>query len=394
MLNHRQPQTTRASALGLLLAACAIALACAPTASSPASAPASTGAAPPAPPPAGAAATPAAASWDATVAAAKREGGLVISATAGAIWREVLLTFMQEYPEIRVEITGQNSSDLFPRMRSERAAGQYLWDLRVAGFGPETYEAKDTGMSDPLRPVLMLPENLDDSKWLGGLDNLFVDNDKRYLIGYLANVQSNIGVNRELVPATELRSGRELLDPRWKGKIVVQEPRSGGAGNAMLAVLMKSYGEQFVRDLLTQQDVTLIADYRQLAEWVIRGRYPIGVGLSNERLIPFKEQGLGHHVAQLTDPLNVSAGNGGIQLINRAPHPNAATVFVNWLLSRDVQARVSTAVSYNSRRTDVPAVDPAMAANPARLQDYVHDQQEDIMPIKERALALAKELLP
>jgi iron(III) transport system substrate-binding protein len=328
------------------------------------------------------------------VAAARREGQLVISATAGAIWREALLAFMQEYPEIRVEISGQNSTELWSRVRQERAAGQHLWDLRVAGFGPESYEAKATGLSDPLRPLLVRPEIVDDSKWLGGLDGLFVDNDKQHLIGYLANVQSNIAVNRELVPASELRSGRELLDPRWKGKIVIQDPRSGGAGNAILSVLIKSYGEQFVRDLLTRQDVTLIADYRQLAEWVVRGRYPIGVGLSNERLIPFKEQGLGQHVVQLTDPLNVSAGNGGIQLVNRAPHPNAATVFVNWLLSRDAQAQIATAVSYNSRRTDVPATDPAMAANPARLQDYIHDQQEDFMPIKDRALAVAKELLP
>jgi iron(III) transport system substrate-binding protein len=332
-------------------------------------------------------------SWDETLAAARREGALVLSVTTGQLWRDLLTTFTQDYPEIRLELTGQLAGDFWPRLRQERAAGQYVWDLRVAGFGTDGFHERDAGTLDPIRPRLR-PDIADDSKWLGGLEALFVDKDKQYMPGYLANLQSNIAINRELIPPAELSSGKDLADPRWKGKIVMQDPRNSGAGNAMLAVLLGAYGEPFVRDLLSRQDVVAAGDHRQIAEWVIRGRYPIGVGLSNERLLPFKEQGLGQHVVQLAEPLNVSSGTGGLLLINRAPHPNAATVFVNWLLSRDVQARIAPAVAYNSRRLDVSPTDPATAANPARLQEYIHDQDEQTIPLKERALALAKELVP
>jgi iron(III) transport system substrate-binding protein len=338
--------------------------------------------------------TPSAASWDATVAAAKREARLAISVTAGPIWREALAPFTQAYPEIQLELVGQNPTDLFPRLHQERAAGQYLWDLRVAGFGPDSFEARDRGVLDPLRPLLTLPEVADDGMWLGGLDALFVDKEKQYMLGYLANVQSNLAVNRDLIAVNDLRAGRDLLDPRWKGKAVIHDPREAGAGNAMLAVLLKVYGESFVRDLLSKQDLTPTSDYRQLAEWVVRGRYPVGIGLSQERLLPFREQGLGGNVVHLREPLNVSSGNGGIHLINRAPHPNAAKVFVNWLLSRPTQMHVAATVAYNSRRLDLESVDPATAADPARLHEYVYDQYEEILTVKQRVLALAKEALP
>ena len=51
-------------------------------------------------------------------------------------------------------------------------------------------------------------------------------------------------------------------------------------------------------------------------------------------------------------------------------------------------------MAYNSRRLDIDPVDPAAAVDPARLQDYVYDQYEDILTIKQRVVALAKETLP
>src|SRR5438309_964588 len=117
------------SALGLVAAL----LACGPTASPGA------GSAPPRPasgqPASAAPAQPAAAQvassaapagWEQTVAAAKQEGRLVISAPANTIWREQLTGFQKEYPEIQVEYTGGNSRDFWPRVAQERAGRQYL----------------------------------------------------------------------------------------------------------------------------------------------------------------------------------------------------------------------------------------------------------------------------
>jgi iron(III) transport system substrate-binding protein len=50
----------------------------------------------------------------------------------------------------------------------------------------------------------------------------------------------------------------------------------------------------------------------------------------------------------------VSAGFGSAMLVNKAPHPNAAKVFLNWLLAKEGQTAWSKAMGYVSRRLDVP----------------------------------------
>jgi iron(III) transport system substrate-binding protein len=333
------------------------------------------------------------AAWDQTVAAAKREGKLALSGPPGSVWRDVLLTFEQDYPEIQVEYTGVNSRDFWPRVLQERQAGHYLWDLRVGGPDPQVYQARDEGVLDPIRPLLLLPEVTDDGKWLGGLDGLFADNTREYLPGFLAYTRTSILVNRDLVPEAELSTQRQLLDPRFKGKIVLQDPR-GGAGLGVLTVLLAGHGEEYVRDLLSRQDVVVTGDNRQQAEWVVRGRYPIGVGMGTDQLIYFEQQGMKFNVRAIEEgPKGLNIGFGGLQLLNRAPHPHAATVFINWLLTARVQERLAKALETNSRRLDVPPAVPAELPDPQRMADYIPHQAEALLPVRLRAQQLAQELL-
>ncbi|HWP29503.1 MAG TPA: hypothetical protein VNM50_08185, partial [Chloroflexota bacterium] len=97
-------------------------------------------------------------------------------------------------------------------------------------------------------------------------------------------------------------------------------------------------------------------DRRRMLEWVARGRYQLLFNPDSTILPQLKQEGL---------PLDtlpgfkdygtyVTAGFGSLGLINRAPHPNAAKVFINWLLSKDGQTAYSTALRQASRRLDVP----------------------------------------
>jgi iron(III) transport system substrate-binding protein len=331
--------------------------------------------------------------WEATVAAARAEGRVVVTGPTGEAYRTALTSFEQDYPEIKIDYSGFSPQSFWPRFYRERESGQFLWDVRANGADIEAYRSRDLGLIEPLRPVLLLPEILDDSRWLGGLDGIFADKGREFAIAYFATSSPSLFVNRDFVSEAELRSAKELVDPRLKGKIAVYDPR-GSAGLGQMTVLLAAYGEEFVADLLTKQEVTVAQEPRQLAEWVVRGRYPVAIGLAAYNLVAFREQGLGLNVRVLAAPAELSSAGGGLQLINRAPHPNAARVFVNWLLSQQTQQRISQTTGYNSRRLDVPPANPAGVVDPARLSEYIFHQSEAMLPTRTRALELATTLLP
>jgi ABC-type Fe3+ transport system substrate-binding protein len=397
-------RSSRPNLLGVLGLVAALLIGCGPGASTGPSAPArpasgqpapAAGSAPDAPaaPTVAPAAAAAPAGWEQTVAAAKQEGRLVVSAPANTIWREQLTGFQREYPEIQVEYTGGNSRDFWPRVSQERAGGQYLWDVRIGGPDPQVYAAKDEGVLEPARSFLVLPEVLDDSKWFGGYDSIYADKEQRFIPGFLANASSPLFVNRDLVPESEIRTERDLLDPKWKGKIVIQDPR-GGAGLGFLATFLKVHGDQFVRDLLSQ-DLVVTGDNRQLTEWVVRGRYPIAIGLRSYDLLVFQQEGLGKNVrpVRTVEALPLSIGSGSIQALSQAPHPNATKVFSNWLMTQRTQQALAQATGENSRRSDVAPVSPEEFPDRTQMEKYVPHQDEALLPVRVRALQLTDELL-
>ncbi len=375
--------------LFLLGLAAALLAACGPAAGPSTGSPARPSGSQPAPP-APSASAPGPADWDETVAAAKREGKVVVSGPANAVWREQLTAFQKEYPEIPVEYTGANSRDFFPRVSRERAGGQYLWDVRVGGTDPQVFAAKDEGMFEPARSLLVLPDVVDDSKWFGGYDSIFADKERRFIPGFLATLAPIVFVNRDQAP--DVRTERDLLDPKWKGKIVIQDPR-GGATLAALATFLKVHGEQYLRDLLSQ-DLVVSNDNRQVAEWVVRGRYPLAIGLRHSDLLVFQQEGLGKNVEPLrTEAVPLSIGSGGIQALSQPPHPNAAKVFSNWLMTQRAQQALTQATGDSSRRTDVPSSVPEMQPDPAEWDTYVPHQDEALLPVRVRALELTSEVL-
>ena len=331
--------------------------------------------------------------WEKTVAAAEQEGRVVISGPTRESWRNVLMTFEKDFPEIKVEYTGANSRDFWPRVFRERELDQHLWDLRVGGPDPQVYEAKYQGVLDPVRPLLLSPEVVDEDAWFGGLDGAFFDKEKKYVFGFVNFISFLAFVNRDIIPETELASVKDLMNPRWKGKIVIQDPR-GGAGLNSLEVFLIVYGEDALKELLQNQDLVVSNDLRQQAEWVIRGRYPIAIGLVPDAFLVFREQGLKINIQPVGDSgWATSTGTGGIQFINRAPHPNAAKVYINWLLTKDVQTRLSAATQQNSRRLDVPPADPGAVPDPTRLDDYIPTQKEELLPVRRRAQQLGMDFL-
>ena len=98
------------------------------------------------------------AEWDRTVAAAEQEGTVIVDTVSDKAWQDfVAKEFPAAFPKIRLDATRLSPPDFVARVRVEREAGKYLWDVAAAGPNPMYALYKD-GAVDPILPELVLPE--------------------------------------------------------------------------------------------------------------------------------------------------------------------------------------------------------------------------------------------
>ena len=331
--------------------------------------------------------------WEQTVAAANKEGQLVISGPSGTAWREQLLTFQQSYPGIKLSITAAASRDFWPRVVKEREAKLNLWDFRVGGPDNLVYSVKAMGYMASVRDMLILPEVIDDTVWHGGLDGIFLDDDKRYFLGFALYEENIAYYNSRLITDPNMSDLRNIVDPKWAGKISMADPRAGSPLTASGSML-KTYGEDFLRKLMVQQKPVVVKDPRQQMDWMGSGRYPITIGVPTIAFVEYEQRGASvSEFKKMTGPKTWTQGVGGIQALKDAPHPNATKVFINWLLTREVQTRIMKAVKLNSRRKDVPLGDPSVAIDYAKLGEYVGGQTEYMQQYQKRASEIFREVM-
>jgi iron(III) transport system substrate-binding protein len=346
-------------------------------------------AAQPAPAAAPAASAPAAApsEWDRVLAAAKQEGKVAVTGPAGTDARDALTEPFQEKYGISVEYFGASNRDLVPRVRTEREAGQSLWDVRVGGAQVDAL--KPIGALEPLEPSLLLPEVTDLGKWRGGHLE-FVDQDRQILV-MTPFQRATLFVNPNLVRPEEFKSYKDLLDPKWKGRILMDDPRNTGPGEATFTFfyMHPELGPEFIQALGRQEPV-ILRDYQQEVDAVGQGRFPVLVGTADFVVEARMKQGIPIAMVdprQLREGSDVSPANGEVSLFNRPPHPNAAKVYVNWLLSREGQTPYVRAMGYVSARVDVPTdhVQPWRVPRPGAIKTYTEEQmalkREKVTPL-------------
>jgi iron(III) transport system substrate-binding protein len=296
--------------------------------------------------------------WDKTVEAARKEGRVTIYISG---YDAILPDFEKEFPDIKVVAVTGRGNQLGPRLLSERRAEKYLADVSSTGANPNYQQYYRAKALDPIVPALILPEVTDLSKWY--LDkHQYSDPEGQYVFNYVGSATyGSISYNTNLVDAKEFKSYWDLLQPKWKGKIAIRDIREAGpgAGNTRFFYYHAALGPPFIKKLFGEMDATLFRDFRQGPDWLAAGRFAICVFCDVDVL---KRQGL---PVETFGPKVFKEGGGLVQqfgtvaLVNRAPHPNAARVFINWLLSRRgqmaVQKRTAMAESpADSLRIDIP----------------------------------------
>jgi len=333
--------------------------------------------------------------WEKTVQAAKKEGQIAIYIYR---YERVLEAFKKDYPEIKVLTVTGTGNQLGTRIVTERRAEKYIAD--IFSTGPNSafnilYKGK---LLDPLKPAFILPEVMDVSKWYGGRHN-FLDHEGKHIFGYLANPSSaQLYYNSNLLNEKEIRSHWDLLNPKWKGKIVSLDPRLTGLGQTMQFLYYHpDLGPEFIKKFFGGMDVTYAREFRQMTDWLGQNKFAVCVGCKDAERA--KHQGL--PVDAFDNSLwkeggAFSSGGGSLSLLKNAPHPNAARVFINWFLSRKGQIALQKLADPddppNSRRNDIPKDDVPVANRLVEGRKYLdvgRPEWQDLEPI----FQLAKEIM-
>jgi ABC-type Fe3+ transport system substrate-binding protein len=301
--------------------------------------------------------------WERTLAGAKKEGEVSLWGDAEITHPDIVAAFTKEFPFIKpITVTGKGG-DLTVRILSERRAGKYLADVYSGTMsGAAFYEFYRSGVLNPIKPTFILPEVTDESGWLGGKHH-YVDPDN-YMILYEGNVAgTSIYYNTQSVKPNDFSSYWGLLAPKWKGKIAMFERTGSGFPSLTPVYYNPHLGPDFIKRLVGEMNVTVSRDRRQATDWLGTGKFVLCIGCGDvERAsrdgMPVSELDR-RHLKEAGNNITLN-GNSGLALISKATHPHAATVFINWFLSRRGQMvwqevmNTNVGEPSNSMRIDIP----------------------------------------
>jgi hypothetical protein len=166
-------------------------------------------------------------SWDDTLAAARKEGKVVVVAPPDAQVRQLLPAAFKARYGITMEYVTARSTDSATRLRAERSAGIYTADAVLAGVQTMSSVLHREKMLAPLKPELILPEVTDGSKWKRG-SLWFIDPEQEYVLRIFSTVHEPFIINTKEVKLSDIHFLRDLADPKWKGKISFLDPTLSG----------------------------------------------------------------------------------------------------------------------------------------------------------------------
>ena len=296
--------------------------------------------------------------WEQTVAKGQQEGNVTIILRAGR-WKSVFDVFEKKFG-IKAKLIGGDSTSQLNRALAERRAGRYTIDLVSMGDRLVRTILLPKNMAKPIRPELILPEVKDPSKWYQGrLWGGRADPEAKYNLQFAAgaDVADNFAVaNTNNVTQKEINainSVWDLLNPRFKGKIVARPPGGGTSGPWGYGANHPDIGIKWFERFYREMEPTFIQDRRLIVDQIVLGAFDIGMMLTGgTRSVAIRVGMQGGPVVSIglkneenwkeRAMLDYGSSQRSISIMDRAPHPNAARVLVNWLLSKEGQTTMHT----------------------------------------------------
>lgn len=264
--------------------------------------------------------------WDQVVAAAKKEGTVTVyNAQVGAkYFEDVIKSFEAKYG-ISVNRLDLLAAELGERVRSEQVSGRRLGDLEM--------QSDATIEQQTAEGFLQAHGAVPNTK---NLRAPFAAND--YMVPAFVQAYGLLINTQMIKPKDEPKSWADLLAPKWKGKIISGDFRTVGTGNVVFSVLDSSFGTAYHEKLVAQK-VVFSRELRNNERRVARGEYPIQMS----QLYAWGTELKGLPVKLIAPSEGSPYTAISFAMLNGAPHPNAARVFMNYFLDVASQLRYGNA---------------------------------------------------
>jgi iron(III) transport system substrate-binding protein len=250
--------------------------------------------------------------WDKVIAEAKKEGKVVIyNGTNFKIVRRLGDQFQKDYG-IAVEVLDGRASEIRERIRTEQAAGRAIGDLIYSGATSIALQTAE-GAFNPHGPMPLA----------GNLAEQFTSNGT-----FLPSSAGNFAllINTNLVKQ-DIKSWKDLEDPKWAGKILSDDPRALGGGQVWFEVTHRTFGRGFHEKIAAHKPV-FSRVWAESNRRIARGEFPIYLPFNVSEYQSLK----GLPVKAVIPQEGIPYVPFGTALLKDAPHPNAARLFMNFLL--------------------------------------------------------------
>lgn len=268
---------------------------------------------------------------------ARKEGNLLLYTTGTQI-QPLIDKFKEKYPFIKVELSRASSADAARKVVEEYAASYYKVDA---------YELASHGLIVPRDEGLLQPFT---SPEMTSYDPDAIEPGRHWIVA--RESYTGLGFNTDQVPVDKApKTYPDLLAPEWKGKMAMSGS-TATSGN-WVGTLVVLHGEDFVRKLGSQNIRVYKITGRALANLMTSGEvalsptiYNSHVDASAKKKAPLAWRALG--------PVPVT--DSGVAIAKQAPHPHAAMLLIDFLLSKQGQEMYQE-LGYDSPRTDLKTAD-------------------------------------
>lgn len=246
---------------------------------------------------------------------AAQEGKIVWFATLNPDTRDrIAAAFKQKYPFLNVEVARVETNELLKRVVEDYKAGKHEIDMVEVSY-PGAVGIKAAGhLAKFSSPVLQ------------GIPAAAIDPD-----GYFFPDRENplvLGYSSTLVVESEApRNYDDLLEAKWRGKLSTQ---SNAQAFQYFGALFHIKGEEYLRKLAQQSFTLRTGAAREISQLVAAGNVAVMLPVSISHPVALQKQGaaIGY---KILEPAPTAAGYLGI--LSRAPHPHAAALLADFILS-------------------------------------------------------------